>query len=688
MPPIDTSRLRVTPGRLFPLGAVVYETGVRFSIFSRHAKRVWLALFENIKDAKPAWEFEFDPQRHRTGDVWSIFVRDLPEGIYYKYRMEGPYEPWAGHRFRSNIYLLDPHAKAFAGDIHDGTMKCVVVHETLGWPDSARPRTQLASSIIYETHVRGFTRHASSRVEHPGTYAGLVEMIPYLLDLGVTAVELLPIQEFGETWLGRCSIATRDELKNYWGYSNIGFFAPAGRYACSAVNREHIDEFREMVGALHGAGLEVILDVVFNHTSEGDGRGPTLSFRGLDNSIYYILDEAGDYLNFSGCGNTVNCNHPVVQDFIVDCLRYWVAAMHIDGFRFDLASIFGRDRKGNLHYETPLIERIAEDPVLHETKLIAEAWDAGGAYQVGAFGNTRWAEWNGRYRDDVRRYWRGDWGTRGAFASRLSGSSDLYQDDGRTPAHSVNFVTCHDGFTLRDLVSYNQKHNLANGENNRDGLDDNLSDNCGAEGDTDDPRINDLRNRMQKNFLATLFLSVGVPMLLHGDEMGRTQKGNNNAYCQDNEVSWLDWSLTKRYGDLLSFCRKLIQFRKANPVFQRDTFFTGKPEREGGEPDLRWLDPSGSAPWWDASDTPVGCVIGAAQNGGTRLCLLFNNTREAVVFTLPPGRWSIRVSTAAPPPYDIVHPLPEHARWVRAQTTLAPRSMVALSQAAEEAAGR
>jgi len=337
MPPIDTSRLRVTPGRLFPLGAVVYETGVRFSIFSRHAKRVWLALFENIKDAKPAWEFEFDPQRHRTGDVWSIFVRDLPEGIYYKYRMEGPYEPWAGHRFRSNIYLLDPHAKAFAGDIHDGTMKCVVVHETLGWPDSARPRTQLASSIIYETHVRGFTRHASSRVEHPGTYAGLVEMIPYLLDLGVTAVELLPIQEFGETWLGRCSIATRDELKNYWGYSNIGFFAPAGRYACSAVNREHIDEFREMVGALHGAGLEVILDVVFNHTSEGDGRGPTLSFRGLDNSIYYILDEAGDYLNFSGCGNTVNCNHPVVQDFIVDCLRYWVAAMHIDGFRFDLA---------------------------------------------------------------------------------------------------------------------------------------------------------------------------------------------------------------------------------------------------------------------------------------------------------------------------------------------------------------
>jgi len=676
--------LRVTPGRLFPLGAVVYETGIRFSVFSRHATRVTIAIFENIQDDTPAWEYEFDRERHRTGDIWSIFVRNLPDGVYYKYRMDGPYEPGAGHRFRPDAYLLDPYAKAFAGDIHDGTMKCVVVHDTLGWLDSARPRTPLAESIIYETHVRGFTVHPSSGVAHGGAYAGLVEKIPYLLDLGVTAVELLPIQEFGESWLGRCSIETREELKNYWGYSNVGFFAPAGRYACSAVNREHVDEFREMVRALHQAGLEVILDVVFNHTSEGSALGPTLSFRGIDNSIYYILDEQGDYLNFSGCGNTVNCNHPVVQDFIIDCLRYWVAAMHVDGFRFDLASIFGRDRKGRLHFETPLIERIAEDPVLHDAKLIAEAWDAGGAYQVGAFGNTRWAEWNGRYRDDVRRYWRGDAGVRGAFASRLSGSSDLYADDGRTPAHSINFITCHDGFTLRDLVSYNEKHNLANGENNRDGSNENYSDNCGVEGETDAPSVNAMRRRMQKNFLTTLFVSIGAPMLLGGNEFGRTQKGNNNAYCQDNEVSWFDWSLVQDNADLLAFCRGVIRFRKDNPVFQRTTFFTGQPEREGDEPDLVWVDPRGNTPDWGSPATPLGCVIGAAQNGGTRLCLLFNNTRETVPFVLPPGRWTLRVSTAAPSPYDLVHPVPKRARWLRVQTLLTPRSMLVLSQREEE----
>ncbi|HNR30573.1 MAG TPA: glycogen debranching protein GlgX [Candidatus Hydrogenedentes bacterium] len=684
MPPINTARLRVTPGRLFPLGAVVYETGIRFSVFSRHATRVTIAIFENIQDDTPAWEYEFDRERHRTGDIWSIFVRNLPDGVYYKYRMDGPYEPGAGHRFRPDAYLLDPYAKAFAGDIHDGTMKCVVVHDTLGWLDSARPRTPLAESIIYETHVRGFTVHPSSGVAHGGAYAGLVEKIPYLLDLGVTAVELLPIQEFGESWLGRCSIETREELKNYWGYSNVGFFAPAGRYACSAVNREHVDEFREMVRALHQAGLEVILDVVFNHTSEGSALGPTLSFRGIDNSIYYILDEQGDYLNFSGCGNTVNCNHPVVQDFIIDCLRYWVAAMHVDGFRFDLASIFGRDRKGRLHFETPLIERIAEDPVLHDAKLIAEAWDAGGAYQVGAFGNTRWAEWNGRYRDDVRRYWRGDAGVRGAFASRLSGSSDLYADDGRTPAHSINFITCHDGFTLRDLVSYNEKHNLANGENNRDGSNENYSDNCGVEGETDAPSVNAMRRRMQKNFLTTLFVSIGAPMLLGGNEFGRTQKGNNNAYCQDNEVSWFDWSLVQDNADLLAFCRGVIRFRKDNPVFQRTTFFTGQPEREGDEPDLVWVDPRGNTPDWGSPATPLGCVIGAAQNGGTRLCLLFNNTRETVPFVLPPGRWTLRVSTAAPSPYDLVHPVPKRARWLRVQTLLTPRSMLVLSQREEE----
>lgn len=683
MSKIDVSTLEVHPGRLYPLGPVVYESGVRFSVFSRHATAVWLALFDSVEAKRPVCELPFEPARHRTGNIWSIYIGNLPEDVYYMYRMEGPYEPRRGHRFDRDLYLLDPYAKAFAGDIHEGTMKCVVVHDRMDWYEDVRPRTPLEDTIIYETHVRGFTVHASSGVQRGGTYAGFIEKIPYLKDLGITTVELLPVQEFGETWLGRCSIETREELKNYWGYSNIGFFAPAGRYACSAINREHLQEFRDMVGALHKAGIEIILDVVFNHTSEGDSRGPTLCFRGIDNSIYYILDGDGEYFNFSGCGNTLNCNHPVVKDFIIDCLRYWVAAMHIDGFRFDLASILGRDQKGQLHHDAPLIERISEDPVLHDTKLIAEAWDAGGAYQVGAFGNSRWAEWNGRFRDDVRRFWRGDAWSRNAFASRITGSSDLYQCNGRTPSHSVNFITCHDGFTLRDLVTYNHKHNLGNGENNRDGSDDNISDNCGVEGDTADPVVIAVRLRMQKNFLATLFLSLGTPMLLGGDEFGRTQDGNNNAYCQDNKLSWFDWTLTEKNAELRSFCKELIRFRKYNPVFQRHAFFSGRRPVEGSdETDIRWFDASGSGPDWSAHDAIVGCSIHPALNDNVRLCLLFNASRETVRFQLPHGRWVVRVHTAMRSPYDLCSTAAENARWVRDHTHLAPRSLVVLSQPA------
>ncbi len=535
----DAANLTVIPGRPYPMGAAVYDKGVRFTVFSRHARRVWVALFRAVEDREPVWEYEFDAEKHRTGDVWSIFVQGIGEGVLFLYRMDGPWSPREGHRFNPTVYLLDPYATAFAGDIHNGTMKCVAVHDRMEWTDDVRPHIRARDLVIYETHVRGMTRHASSGVRHPGTYRGLIEKIPHLKELGINAVELLPVHEMGENLLGRCSVSG-GELSNYWGYSTIGFFAPTGRYAVSTRGSEHLDEFRTMVKALHDAGIEIILDVVFNHTSEGNERGPTLSFRGIDNTIYYLL-ENGAYVNYSGCGNTLNCGHPLVRDFILDCLRYWVAVMHIDGFRFDLASILGRELNGSIREDAPLLARIAEDPVLRDVKLIAEAWDAGGAYQVGSFGGGRWAEWNGQYRDDTRRFWRGDSGMRGRMATRLAGSADLYARSERTALHSINFITCHDGFTLRDLVSYNCKHNEINGEGNADGLDDNISRNFGVEGPADDPQTNALRLRMQKNFLATLFVSLGVPMLLAGDEMGRTQRGNNNAYCQDNEISWIDW---------------------------------------------------------------------------------------------------------------------------------------------------
>ena len=650
---IPVARLRTTPGRPYPMGPVVYDEGVRFTVFSRHATRVWVALFDRVEDRTPVWEYEFDPKRHKTGDIWSLFVRGIGEGVYFLYRMDGPHAPKKGHRFNPRTYLLDPYAKALTGDIHNGTMKCVAVHDKMDWHDDARPRIPMEELVIYEAHVRGLTRHASSGVSHPGTYRGLIEKIPHLKSLGVNAVELLPVHEPGENLLGRCNLAG-EELVNYWGYSTIGFFAPAGRYAARAVRTEHLDEFRGMVKALHDAGMEVILDVVFNHTSEGNAEGPTLCFKGIDNSIYYLLSE-GEYLNYSGCGNTVNCNHPLVRDFILDCLRYWVAVMHIDGFRFDLASILGRDQDGKVLEDAPLITRITEDPVLRDVKLIAEAWDAGGAYQVGSFGGSRWAEWNGMYRDDVRRFWLDEPGTRGRLATRLAGSMDLYARSGRTAVHSINFITCHDGFTLRDLVSHNEKHNLANGEGNRDGMDENLSWNSGAEGETEDPEINALRLRRQKSFLATLFVSLGVPMLLGGDEFGRTQRGNNNAYCQDNEVSWFDWRLAERNGELLRFTRGVIAFRRENPALRRAEFFTGGPvDGKDGPPDMRWTGPDGAEPDWNGGENTLACVIEPEANDGTGLCMLFNATPNPARFRLPEGRWASRIDTAAAPPLDVV----------------------------------
>lgn len=644
----DRSPYKVIPGRPYPSGPIVEDEGVRFTIFSRHARRVWLALFDSVEAREPYWEYELDARRHRTGDMWSIFVSGVQEGAYFLYRMDGPWQPEKGHRFQSQAYLLDPYAKAFVGDIHDGTMKCVAVRDRMDWHDDRGPGIPMKDLVIYEAHVKGFTRHESSGVSAGGTYKGFIGQIPHLKALGVNAVELLPIQEFGETLLGRCSMETGEELVNYWGYSSIGFFAPTSRYAVKATCLEHLDEFRELVRALHDAGMEIILDVVFNHTSEGDERGPTLSFKGIDNVVYYLLDK-GAYLNYSGCGNTVNCNHPLVKDFILDCLRYWVAVMHVDGFRFDLASILGRDQQGRIREDAPLIARIAEDPVLRGTKLIAEAWDAGGAYQVGHFGGVRWAEWNGKYRDDMRRFWRGDPGLKGIFATRLLGSADLYQHNDRSPEHSINFITCHDGFTLHDLVSYNHKHNTANGEDNRDGTNENYSWNCGVEGKTEDGAVLDLRRRTKKSFIATLFLSLGVPMMLGGDEMGRTQKGNNNAYCQDNEISWLDWSRLSSHGEFFDFYRAMIAFRFENPALRRNRFYLGvSPVPYANTPDLVWHDADGSLADWGQDEGVLACRIFPCENKGMGLYLCFNATLDTVKFRLPPGAWHLRIDSSAP----------------------------------------
>jgi len=650
---IDPSKLRVSPGRAISLGAVVRPTGVRFSVISRHATALYLALFDRPEDTKPVIEFAFDPELHRIGDMWSIFVSGLEPGTLYALRAEGPFEPEKGHRFDATRYLLAPYARCIVGDVRGGTAKCRVVSTDFDWIDDVRPRIPMGETIIYEAHVRGFTFHESSGVAHGGTYRGLIEKIPYLKDLGVTMVELMPIQEVGEVELDRVNPATGEVLHNYWGYNPIGFFAPSGRYACDGMGGQ-VEEFREMVAALHRAGIEVSLDVVFNHTAEGNEKGPTLCFKGLDNAIYYLLDGNGGYIDFSGCGNTLNCNHPLVRDFILDCLRYWVTVFHVDGFRFDLASILGRDRSGDIVPNAPLIERIAEDAILRDVKLIAEAWDAGGGYQVGSFGDVRWAEWNGKYRDEVRRFWRGDAATKAAFATRVTGSADLYQDDGRTPPHSINFVTAHDGFTLRDLVSYNNKHNEANGENNKDGMDGNFSWNCGIEGETDDAAVNALRLRMQKNFLATLFLSLGTPMLLGGDEFGRTQQGNNNAYCQDNTISWYDWTLLTNNADLFRFCKEIIRFRKENPVFSRATYFTGKATTSGKKPDVVWHTRKGKLQQWDDGDRCLAYWINGAENGGTALYLMFNPSPKPARFSLPRGWWVRRIDTTQPSPHDVV----------------------------------
>jgi glycogen operon protein len=663
----------VRSGVPLPLGAHRRGAGVNFAILSRHATGVRLDLFARVDDALPTRTVILDPARNRTGDIWHVWLEGIGPGQLYGYRVAGPYEPAQGHRFNPNKLLVDPYAtsialsgRGFAGALGydpsspDGDLsfselddaasapKCVVTHDDFDWQGDQPLRRPWSSTVLYELHVRGFTVDPSSGVRCPGTYLGLVEKIPYLKDLGITAVELMPILEFDEHECARVDPRTGERLRNFWGYDPIGFFAPKASYASIRGPGAALLELKEMVRTFHAHGLEVILDLVVNHTVEGNERGPTVGFRGLDNALYYWLaEDPRRYRDFTGTGHTIHAPHPIVRDLILDVLRYWVIEAHVDGFRFDLASVLGRDRRGHVVADAPLLERIAEDPILRDTKLIAEAWDTAGAYQVGAFSERRWAEWNGRFRDDVRCFWRGDAGLIGRFASRLAGSADLYQGSSKGPECSINFVTCHDGFTLNDLVSYARKHNEANGEDNRDGADENHSANHGVEGPSDDPDIERLRARQIKNFLLTLAVSRGVPMLLAGDELRRTQRGNNNAYCQDNATSWVDWSLLGKHGEIHRFARAVLALRRAHPVLGRAAFYT--------DHDLAWFSSDGAPPRWEHPGARrLGCLV--REDGGGALCLLFNADPAGCAFALPAPpagrRWYVLVDTGLPPPWD------------------------------------
>jgi glycogen operon protein len=561
---------RTPSGQSSPLGATVVDGGVNFSLFSRTATAVELLLFDR-EDAAPCREIRLNPEANHTYHYWHAFVPGVGAGQRYGYRVDGPSEPSRGLRFDARKVLLDPYGRGVVvpknynrqaaqgdGDNAASAMKSVVVDPgTYDWEGDMPLCRSSARTVIYEMHVRGFTRHPSSGVDETkrGTYAGLIEKIPYLQELGVTAVELLPVFHFD-------TLDAPPGKINYWGYAPISFFSPHPAYSSRQDPLGPVDEFRDMVKALHRAGIEVFLDVVFNHTAEGNERGPSLSFRGIDNRSYYILEAGGaSYANYTGCGNTLNANHPVVRRMILDSLRYWVQEMHVDGFRFDLASILTRDAAGQPLPNPPVLWDIESDPVLSGTKLLAEAWDAAGLYQVGSFVGDAWKEWNGRFRDDVRDFFRCEPGSVRRVADRLLGSPEIYGHEEREPEQSVNFVTCHDGFTLNDLVSYNQKHNEANGEGNRDGADDNRSWNCGVEGPTDDAAVERVRNRQVKNYLTVTLMSLGVPMILMGDEVRHTQGGNNNAYCQDNEISWFDWTRVEKHADVHRFLRLLIARR-------------------------------------------------------------------------------------------------------------------------------
>jgi isoamylase len=681
------------PGHPFPLGATLAPDGVNFSIFSRSASGVELLLFEHEDDPQPSRVVRLDPVTNRTYHYWHTFVPDLRDGQIYAFRIEGPFEPAAGLRFDPSKILLDPYSRRVvipsgynrkalceeAADLANSMKSAVVDLKSFDWEGDEPLRRPSSRTIIYEMHVRGFTRHNSSGVSDHlrGTYAGVVEKIPYLKDLGITAVELLPVFQFDPQ---DCPPG----LVNYWGYAPVSFFAPHQAFSSDQSGPGPVHEFRAMVKALHRAGIEVILDVVFNHTAEGSELGPTFCFRGIDNPTYYILEnDQAHYANYSGTGNTLNANHPVVRRMIIDSLCFWVEEMHVDGFRFDLASILARDSSGSLLSSPPVLWDIESDPRLAGAKVIAEAWDAAGLYQVGSFIGDSWKEWNGRFRDDVRDFFRCERGSVRRIADRILGSPEIYGHEGREAEQSVNFVTCHDGFTLNDVVSYNSKHNDANREGNRDGGNDNRSWNCGIEGPTDNPEVERLRNRQVKNHLVVTIFSLGIPMILMGDEVRQTQRGNNNAYCQDNEISWLDWSLLGPHADVHRFLKLMIQQRvrrDIGPELRRQSLNellkTAKKSWHGtklNQPD--WSDDSHSL----ALSTEV-------ESEGTFFHLILNAYWEPLTFELPPLEenlsWHRWIDTTLESPQDI-------AEWNNApphsgQSYLAgPRSVVVLISAPE-----
>ncbi len=682
-------------GRPFPFGATLVPGGVNFSIYSSHATSCTLVLFKKYA-SQAMVEIPF-PEEFRIGNVYSMVVFDLDyENLEYGYRFDGPDNFAEGHWFDKSKILLDPYAKIIGGrdvwgvtpdwnDIYQHRAR--IAFDDFDWEDDRPLEIPPEDLIIYEMHVRSFTQHPSSGVKHPGTFAAIREKIPYLKELGVNAIELMPIFEFDEFENSRPSPVTGEQLFNYWGYSSVGFFAPKAGYAATGKLGMQVDEFKALVKELHKNGIEVILDVVFNHTAEGNENGPYISFRGIDNKTYYMLTAEGYYFNFSGCGNTLNCNNPIVRNMVLDCLRYWASEYHIDGFRFDLASILGRDPWGAPLTNPPLLESLAFDPILAKCKLIAEAWDAGGLYQVGSFpAYGRWLEWNGKYRDRIRQFLKGD-GNVGEIAQALQGSPDLYATSGRSPATSINFITAHDGFTLTDLVSYNHKHNEANGENNNDGTNDNYSWNCGVEGWTNNRGVNALRQRQIRNAIALLMVSQGIPMLLMGDEFGRSQNGNNNTYCHDNELSWLNWDLLQQNLALFRFVKNCIAFRHAHPVLRNRQHFQNHDYVGSGYADITWHGTKAwQTDWSNHVRTLAFMLCGQHALQGTvadnYIYVAMNMHWEAHWFEIPglPNdlQWHVFANTGCNPPNDCYEPGTEPLLTNQSSMLLGDRSVVIL----------
>lgn len=667
------THFKIKPGNPYPSGANLNADGVNFSIFSRHATKVELLLFSTSDSDHPFQTIALNKEKNLTFFSWHVLVRALPIGTWYAWRIFGPDQSDdLGMNFDSEKLLLDPWAKAVSdsrwnrniasqpGDNALTAMRSIVVDNDYDWENDTPLVVGSEKSIIYELHVGGFTRHPSSNVKHPGTFDGLIEKIPYLQDLGITHVELLPVMAFDEQDVPPGTAALG--LNNYWGYSTHSFFSPHPGYCVTPEQGTHLKEFRDLVKALHQAGIGVIMDVVFNHTAEAGAEGPIINFKGIAGNIFYHLDEndSNQYRDYTGCGNTVNANHPVVAAFIINCLEYWVREMHVDGFRFDLASALARGEHGEVLHDPPVLWGIELSEQLAKTKLIAEAWDAVGLYQVGSFPGFRWAEWNGLYRDTIRRFLTGEPGLITELATRISGSNDLYESQGRLPISGINFVTCHDGFTLYDLFSYNDKHNQANGEDNRDGCNNSLSYNHGVEGNTDNLDILATRRRQVKNVYAILLLSQGVPMILAGDEFLNSQNGNNNGYCQDNEITWLNWDLTTQNADILRFVKQMIALRKRHRSLMRRQFLTGEQIKDKSIPDMQWHGDSPDQTPWEKEDSQIlAFTLSGVKDDESDLHVIMNMSDNNSVFELPiinNKKWRLAVDTSLQSPEDIIPP--------------------------------